>query len=191
MVEGNDWTNRLSFRLALLAILTALTTVLTMVVSIPIPATQGYINLGDAGVLLSGLLLGPLGGIAGGLGSALADYALGYIHYIPITFVVKGLEGVVTGTIFWVWKPVRRVEWRLFFALIAGSVIMVSGYLIAETLMYGFAAAIVEVPGNIFQVTFGSIVGAVAFLSVDRVFKLTFKQNNASNDIHWFSPRVM
>jgi uncharacterized membrane protein len=101
LIKGNDWTTSLSIRLASLAILTALTTVLTMVVSIPIPATQGYINLGDAGVLFAGLLLGPLGGIAGGVGSALADYALGYIHYIPITFFVKGFEGAVTGTIFW------------------------------------------------------------------------------------------
>ena len=65
LIEENTWRTRLSIRLALLAILTAMTTVLTMTISIPVPATQGYINLGDACVLLAGLLLGPLGGIAG------------------------------------------------------------------------------------------------------------------------------
>jgi uncharacterized membrane protein len=88
-------------------------------------------------------------------------------------------------------KTSRGVERRLILALLAGSIVMVVGYLTAEMLMYGFAAAIVEVPGNIFQVTFGSIIGAVAFVSVDRIFKVTSKQNTALKNIRWFSPKVM
>lgn len=181
LIEENTWRTRLSIRLALLAILTAMTTVLTMTISIPVPATQGYINLGDACVLLAGLLLGPLGGIAGGLGSALADYALGYMLYVPITLVVKGLEALVAGVIFWVWKPGQRTEIRLVLALLSGSTIMVLGYLLAETALVGFLAALVEVPGNIFQVSFGSFVSAIAFLSINRVYSLTAKKGTAIN----------
>lgn len=58
-------------------------------------------------------------------------------------------------------------------ALLCGSIVMVTGYLSAETLMYGFIAAIVEVPGNIFQVVFGSVVGAIAYTVTERIFRLT------------------
>ncbi len=183
LIKENAWSTRLSIRVALLAVLTALTTVLTMTISIPVPATQGYINLGDACVLLAGLLLGPLGGVAGGLGSALADYGLGYMLYVPITFVVKGLEAAVAGVIFWVWKPVQRNEIRLLLALLAGSIVMVLGYLLAETFIVGFWAALVEVPGNIFQVSFGSLVSAIVFLSINRVYSLTATKSTTSNSV--------
>ncbi len=160
-----------SVRLALLAVLTALTAVLTMLIVIPIVATEGYINLGDVGVFLAGLLLGPVGGIAGGIGSALADWALGYMTYVPITFVVKGLEGAVTGTVFYALKPHWRTVPRLLLALILGSIVMVSGYYLAESLMYGAAAAALEIPGNIFQVAFGSIMSTIVYFAVDKMLQ--------------------
>ena len=56
-------------KLVLAALLAALVCVATMVVQIPSPM-QGYVNLGDCFVLLSGWLLGPWYGFAaGGIGS--------------------------------------------------------------------------------------------------------------------------
>jgi uncharacterized membrane protein len=159
---------RPSIRIALFAILTALTAVLTVIIEIPVPATQGYINLGDVGVLLAGLLLGPFGGLAGGFGSALADVALGYYLYAPITFVVKGLEGTIAGLIVWTLKPFDRFEGRVVVAVLLGSCVMVFGYYIAEAVLFGATAALVEVPGNMFQVVFGSIVAVSAFLAIIR-----------------------
>lgn len=53
---------------------------------------NGFVNLGDCFVLLSGWLLGPWwGGAAGGIGSMLADLLLGYGHYAPGTLIIKGL----------------------------------------------------------------------------------------------------
>lgn len=191
MNQQPTWFLRPSIRLALLAVLTALVTVLTIIIEIPVPATQGYINLGDVGVFLSGLLLGPLGGLAGGLGSALADIALGYFQYAPITLIVKGLQATFTGTIFLVWKPVQRNKFCLVLALLAGSVVMVTGYLLAETFMVGWAAALVEVPGNIFQVTVGSILAAITFTSINRIFLITSKDDNAPSHLNWFTPKAM
>ena len=63
-------------KLVLAALLAALVCVATMVVQIPSPM-QGYVNLGDCFVLLSGWLLGPWYGFAaGGIGSMLADIFL-------------------------------------------------------------------------------------------------------------------
>ena len=78
------------------ALMAAMACVATMVIKIPIPATGGYINLGDCIVLLSGIILGPVyGGIAAGLGSALADLLGGYVAFAPATFIIKGLMAVV------------------------------------------------------------------------------------------------
>ncbi len=80
------------------ALFTALTCVATMVIKIPTP-TMGYIHPGDAVVLLSGLLLGPVyGGLAAGLGSALADLFSGYLIYVPATFIIKALTAVLAST---------------------------------------------------------------------------------------------
>ncbi len=82
------------------AVLAALACVATMVVQIPSPM-NGYVNLGDCFVLLSGWLLGPWwGGAAGGIGSMLADLLLGYGHYAPGTLIIKGLMALVGALIF-------------------------------------------------------------------------------------------
>ena len=61
------------YRLVLAALCAALTFVATNIIHVPIPATDGYINLGDCVVLLGAFLLGPVyGAAAGGVGNAVA-----------------------------------------------------------------------------------------------------------------------
>ena len=87
-------------KLVLAALFAALTCVATMLIHIPMPATNGYINLGDGMVLLGAFLLGPAYGFAaGGLGSMLADLLLGYASYAPGTFIIKGLTALVAALI--------------------------------------------------------------------------------------------
>ena len=87
-------------KLVLAALLAALVCVATMVVQIPSPM-QGYVNLGDCFVLLSGWLLGPWYGFAaGGIGSMLADLFLGYAHYAPGTLVIKGLVALLAALLY-------------------------------------------------------------------------------------------
>ena len=81
-------------KLVYAALFAALTCVMTMIVKIPVPATGGYVNLGDCVVLLAGWVLGPMyGGAAAGLGSMLADLVSGYPLYAPGTFVIKACMG--------------------------------------------------------------------------------------------------
>ncbi len=88
--------NSLTLKLSLASIFAALTTISTVIIQIPIPATGGYINVGDAMIFTSALLFGPMvGAFAGGIGSAVADIFLGYPAFLPHTFVIKGLEGFV------------------------------------------------------------------------------------------------
>ncbi len=130
----------------------ALTAALTLAVRIPVPQTGGYLNLGDAGVMLAGLLFGPLvGGLAGGIGSAAADL-IGYPFYAPITLVVKGLEGALAG----LGGPGRGPAARAA-ALAAAGAEMVAGYLLAELAMVGWGA-LAEVPGNVGQALGGALI---------------------------------
>ncbi|MCD6357007.1 MAG: ECF transporter S component, partial [Thermoproteales archaeon] len=81
---------------AVASLLTALVFVVTAGFTVYIPETRGYFNLGEAAVYISALLLPPLwAALAGGVGSMLADVALGYLHYAPATLVIKGCEGLV------------------------------------------------------------------------------------------------
>ena len=86
-------------KLVLAALMAALTYVATSIVQIPSPM-QGYVNLGDCIVLLSGWILGPWwGAAAGGIGSMLVDLLGGYGHYAPGTLVIKGCMALVAALI--------------------------------------------------------------------------------------------
>lgn len=150
-------------KLVTAALFAAIICVATFVVKIPSPATNGYFNLGDCFVILSGMLLAPgYGALAAGLGSALADILAGYVQYAPATFVIKALMALA---VFWVMKAFRG---KLSFAskLCAGlsaETIMVLGYFGYEAviLKYGLAAA-----GSIFSNVMQGIVGIVAALAI-------------------------
>lgn len=141
--------------IALTAVMTAATAALTMVVSIPFPPTRGYFNLGDAMVMLSGLLFGArLGGIAGGVGSAISDVLLGYGYFAPLTLLIKGTEGFLTGLI----GSNRKFPFKIA-GVVAGAIAMLLGYFSVETPLFGFGAAIAELATiNSLQVASGALV---------------------------------
>lgn len=147
--------------ISLIGILTALTMVATIILMVPFPTTAGYFNLGDVLVMISGFILGPLGGfIVGGGGSALADLIVAP-QYAPITFIAKGLEGMFVG----LFSAKTFKETRIRILDIAGVILassaMMLGYLLGEMfiLEYSFGAALAElVTVNSIQVIIGSLV---------------------------------
>ena len=118
------------------AVLAALACVATMVVQIPSPM-NGFVNLGDCFVLLSGWLLGPWwGAAAGGIGSMLADLLLGYGHYAPGTLVIKGLMALVGALVF---KAFGKSTVGTLVSGVVSEVVMVAGYFgYAALLLVGF-----------------------------------------------------
>ncbi len=152
---------------ALLALFMALVCVATMIIKIPIPQTNGYMNLGDSMVLLSAMFFGPIGGfLAGGIGSALADVFGGYAQWAPWTLVIKGLEAAAAGALFPLMKAAKgKVSPGLVACYIVATAIMVSGYFIAGSIMYDQKAALAEIPANLIQAG-GSIVLATLLYPV-------------------------
>lgn len=121
------------------ALLTAMTFAATMLIQIPVGI--GYVNFGDAVVMTSGIVLGPLGAmIVGALGSSLADIATGYMVYAPFTFVIKGLEGFVCGLIFKKVLGGKNPYLRGVIAFLISAAIVVVGYFFADFLLtlFGF-----------------------------------------------------
>ncbi len=145
-------------KMTLASLMIALMTLATLIIRIPNPATQGYINLGDAMLMTIALLFGwRIGGLAGGVGSALADALGGYFIWAPWTLVIKGIEGILVGTIA-AWggrstgngtAPSRRIA--AFAAMVAGGAWMVFGYYMAGSVLFGGVAALTEIPGNLTQ----------------------------------------
>ncbi|MEI6156852.1 MAG: ECF transporter S component [Atribacterota bacterium] len=149
------------------ALAVGLVTVSTMLLRIPIPQTKGYLNIGDAAIMAIAMLLGPkIGGIGGGLGSALADLLSGYPHWAPFTLVIKGLEGLIVGL--FASKQTRFFS-RLLILILAGGE-MVGGYFLAEKFLYGFGAAVVELPGNLFQSGSSIAISLAFYYAVQRSF---------------------
>lgn len=153
------------------AIFAAVVCVATMIIHIPVPATSGYINLGDSMVFVSALLFGAkVGGIAGGVGSALADILLGFGGYAPFTFIIKGTEGLVVGHL---GKEKDSVLWKTF-AVLVGGTIMVLGYFIVQVVLYGVPAAITELPGNIFQAGSGLVIAVLIVTAIKKALPERF-----------------
>ena len=90
-------------KLVLAALMAALVAVFSQL-QIQIPAIVGVtrFHLGNVMCALSGLLLGPWwGGLAAGVGSALFDlFNPIYISDVPITFITKGLYGLISGLVY-------------------------------------------------------------------------------------------
>ncbi len=151
------------------ALFAALICVSTFVVKIPIPATNGYFNLGDCFVILSGMLLFPVyGALAAGIGSALADILSGYAQYAPATFVIKALMALVVCLIMKKFAGKRRNLSGLCAGFVAETV-MVLGYFGYEAviLSYGIAAA-GSIPSNILQGVIGMISAFAVFTAITK-----------------------
>jgi uncharacterized membrane protein len=154
--------------IALVALLIALTTVFTLVVRVPVPATQGYVNLSAVAITFTGLVFGPWAGLAaGGVGAALADLLGGYAQFALLSLVAHGLEGLLIGLL----GRGRRAIPGLVLAWLAGALAMIAGYLIGEGLfLTGWPAALVEAPLNAFQGLLGAVVGIPLVFAVRKAY---------------------
>lgn len=143
-----------SKQLAFTALFAALCAVSTLIIAIPLP--NGYFNTGDVFVLLSGWFLGPLyGSIAAGTGSALADIISGYAVYAPATFLIKALDALLAYAVCALWKTVIKRERLDFlprlFSAVCGEIVMLLGYFVFESILYGFAGGALSLVGNALQ----------------------------------------
>lgn len=152
------------------ALFAALTCVATMSIHIPTPGTGGYIHPGDALVVLSGIVLGPVyGGFAAGIGSALADFIGGYYIYVPITFVVKFIIAAVVAVVYS--KASALGVSKIPACILCGifsTLLVAFGYCFFEYFLYG-AGAFASIPSNLIQGISGLVFSTILLPVVSQI----------------------
>ena len=149
------------------AMLAALVCVVTFAVRVPIPMTQGaYVNLGDAVVYLGSFFSGNFAtALALGLGSALADILAGAATYAIPTFLVKASMALIAMFVF---KRSKSFKGYLMGSIAAGLV-MVAGYFICESVMFGVVTAFASVVGNLIQLAGGVVLSAPVWYALRKL----------------------
>ena len=157
----------------LAGVFAALCCVATMI-SVPLPL--GHFNFGDIFVILAGWILGPVGAVAGAIGSTIADLLLGFAVYAPATFVIKGVVALIS---YYTYKLFSgRTEKKpipIFLSALISESFMIVGYFLFEALVlrYGMGA-LAGVPGNVLQGVASVIGSGLIFLAL-RVSKLFYR----------------
>lgn len=153
-------------RLAYGGLIVALITLMTVVFRIVIPPL-GYYHIGDAAVLLSGMLLGPYGAFPAAVGAALADLLGGFPNYAFYRAAIKGVMALIAGMFI---RAGEGVSPRNVLILVLDGVWMVLGYLAADARMYdSLKVAVSLIAGNLIQAALAVALGC-ALLTVKRLF---------------------
>lgn len=153
------------------ALLIALVTVATMIIQIPMPATSGYVHLGDSVILISSVFFGwKYGMVAGGIGSAMADVFTGYGYWAPFTLIIKGFMGYAVGKMAnYSGESSNFFSKRNVFASVIGEIWMVLGYLLGGAVLKGsLLVSLASVPGNIVQAGGGLVIFLVIGYALDK-----------------------
>jgi uncharacterized membrane protein len=152
------------------AILAALVAAVTLLFLVPIPATQGYFNLGETIIYAAALVLGPYVGAFAGGGAAISDALSGYGVYAPGTLVIKATEGFTVGWLNNKLKQKMNMTLSAVLSVLSGGTIMVIGYFLYEIPLKGVAAAAVEIPINVIQMLVGLAIAVPIMHALLRVF---------------------
>ncbi len=157
-------------KLVYAALFAALTFVGTFYLHVTLPF--GYFNLGDAVLLIAAFMLGGgYGAVATALGAALADVALGFAAYAPATLVIKAAMALAAWGIATALSKrgdKARTGGHILAAVVAETV-MVGGYYLYDSLLYGFVPALASVPGNLLQGAVGVVAGVAGWWVLRRV----------------------
>lgn len=153
-------------KLVLAAFFAAIIFLGTFIIKVPIP--NGYIHFGDGFIYVAAALLPlPYAMAAAAIGGLLADLIAGFAAYAPFTAIVKLLIALAIGLIIRRNAFVARLRGRreeegglipLVIASVAGGLVNAGGYFAADSILYGFAAALSALPLNCLQSAFGIAV---------------------------------
>ncbi len=149
-------------KLTLAAIFASLTCVAT--IYLHVDALYGYINLGDAVILIGALFLDPVSSmLSAGIGSALADLVTGHIIYAPATLIIKAAMGFAAS--FMIHKFNKKIH-IILLAYTLAELIMIVFYTIYDAFLYGKAVIIATLPGNITQGVMNLVISFIFFIII-------------------------
>ena len=156
------------YDIAMTAMMVCIIMVSIALFRIPVPFTQGYVNLSDAMVFLAVIILGRrYGAIAAGMGSLLGDLLSGFAMWAPWSLAIKALMAIIFSMFLQGASAGGKLSPRRFLTIeIIGMVIaglfMCAAYYFAEGIMYGnWVVALLGIPWNIGQFLLGTVLALV------------------------------
>lgn len=159
----------------LTAMMMCIIMVAIFVLRIPVPFTQGYVNLSDGIIFIAIALLDRRHSIAAAsLGSMMGDVLGGFAMWAPWTFFIKGIMALIAVLIIDTFTvKCATANGRLavrIIAMVCGGLFMVFGYFIAEGVMYGsWVVAAIGVPWNIGQFSVGIAIALAITSALNKV----------------------
>lgn len=151
---------------AITALFLALTFLVTAyLLHIPMPATGGYIHLGDTLLYLAASMLpAPFAVVAGGVGEALSDALTGSLIYAPFTLIIKSCMVLCFTS-----RRSTILCKRNVAAVFAAAAICVGGYYLTEVfLFHSFISPLAEIPANAVQAGASGAIFVVVGAAFDR-----------------------
>ena len=142
----------------LAAVFCAMTLAVTLL-RIPLPASGGYIHIGDAVIYLCASFLPlPFAMASAALGGLLSDILAGAAIWVPATVLLKAAI-----PLFFTSREKKILCRQNVLALVFAGLVTVIGYYLAEVVLFGnWTVPLLSVPGNLAQ----AVCSALAFLGV-------------------------
>ncbi len=176
-------------RIVVTAMMMCLIMVAIFILRIPIPFTQGYVNLSDAVIFLSVIMLGwKYGMAAASLGSMMGDIIGGFAMWAPWTFFIKGMMALIMGLMLEMAEKredisAKRKKAVEVTAMAVSGTFMTGGYFIAEGIMYGnWIVAALGIPWNIGQFVVGMVLALVLEAALKKTSLRKFFSSTKEHD---------
>ncbi|MDP4179360.1 MAG: ECF transporter S component [Bacillota bacterium] len=162
--------------LVIIGLMAALAFVVTKFTSIPVGvgSFKAVFHFGDGVIFLAAILFGrKKAALSGALGMFIFDIMSGYAAWSPFTFVIKGVMGLIAGTIAYrkdyngeniknnIFGIILSGIWMVAAYFVAGSILM---YLVPDkdmgklTILKSIIMASGNIPSDIMQVVVGGIL---------------------------------
>jgi uncharacterized membrane protein len=158
--------------LIMTAMLIALVFLATFInIKLPIKANGGLVHLGTTMLFIGAFLFGPKkAALAGALGMGLFDMVGGWLLWAPITFVSRGLQGLIVGRIAWAkGRKGNSLALNVTGAIVSMPV-MIAVYYIGEGILYGnWIAPLASIPGDLVQNVLGIIIAIPVCAALKKV----------------------
>ena len=132
-----------------------------------IPSPFGYNHFGDGFMLLTVFMLGyKKGAFAGAIGAGLADLIGGYTVWVLPTIVIKSMGALFIGLV-----KVKRGKINKIMRYVGvgvGAIFHICAYTFVRIFLYGISAALVALPGLIFQTVSGVVIFVALYVCVSK-----------------------